>query len=72
MRIHTAGLDGHAMTSSEGTPVQGEEQEMEAGETTDKPRWVNFFQRESHRRYVEHLREREYEDVSSQLLVQVS
>ena len=47
--------------------MQMEETEVkeiqEAGE--EKPRWIDLFERESHRRcQIEYLRDKEYEDVS--------
>ena len=39
---------------------------QETGE--EKPRWIDLFERESHRRYqMEHMRDKEYEDVSTQV-----
>ena len=40
-----------------------ESQEME-----EKPRWIDLFQRESHRQFqMEYLRDKEYEEVSAGL-----
>lgn len=39
---------------------------QETGE--EKPRWIDLFERESHRRYqMEYMRDKEYEDVSTQV-----
>lgn len=37
----------------------------------DKPRWIYFFDRDSHKRYTEHLRDKEYNEVNERFIFKV-
>ena len=49
--------------------TEGKESGQETAEE-EKPRWIDLFERESHRRcQMEYMRDKEYEDVSTDFMI---